>query len=117
MLSNNEESNTRRLFGEKRKYATVSSLTKVAMSNAYIGKHPSEKSSVLENLENHKKSVKHVDQSNGLPGRCPLSPCENVFLHNGISGHYFLLPYEFSAIVLLAIAHSHDKGHTHVIIQ
>lgn len=44
MLSSNEENNTRRLFGGKRNHGTVSSLTNMTMSNAYIGKHPLEKS-------------------------------------------------------------------------
>jgi len=121
--------NIRRFFGERRKYATVSSLFKMALSNAYIGKHPLEKSSVPKNLENRKKSAKHVVSLaivhflkysvffyNGLPAHYPLSSYESVLLHNGISGHCLLVPHEFPAVVLLVIVYYHNREHSHVII-
>lgn len=120
--------NTRRFFGKRRKYATVSSLFKMALSNAYIGKHPFEKSSVPRNLENRKKSAKHVVSLaivhlpkysvffyNGLPAH-PLSSYGSVLLHNGISGHCLLLPHEFPAVVLLVIVYCDNREHSHVII-
>jgi hypothetical protein len=117
VFSNNVESDTRRLLGGRRNHATVSSLTKMAMFSAYIGKHALKKSSAQENVENHKKSTKHVEWPNGLPGCCPLSSHKSVFLHNGISGYHLLLPHEFSAMALSVIVQYQDKEHTYAILQ
>lgn len=120
ILSTNEKSNRKRLF--EKKYITVYSLT-MTLLNASIGKHDLGKLSALENLENYKKSARHVDKPSGFPGccpyfpkestffynglsaHCPLLPHETVFLHNGVSGHYPLSPHELSVMTLLVIAH------------